>query len=117
MRPRCCLRCLTFLGINMSVTVPGAEVGGLVVLARAALDLLLLGEEALELGIGLLDEGLGLDRGVALGADGRAGERPPSWSTTRRGAPAPPEVSPTAMAASRLILSSLALLYGRMSPL
>src|SRR6188768_402494 len=94
-RPRCCLRCLTFLGINMgsrsqcgdrsgssvrperlaarrassacesksSVTVPGMELGRLVRSERATLDLLLLGEEALQLGIGLLDEGLGLDRG------------------------------------------------------
>src|SRR5262245_36180966 len=55
--PRWVLRCRTFLGINMSI-VPWTEVGGLVVLARGALDLLLLGEKAFELGIRLLDEGL-----------------------------------------------------------
>src|ERR1700736_2828209 len=47
-RPRCCLRCLTFLGINMSVHLL-AEVRGLVVLAGPTLDLLVLGEDALEL--------------------------------------------------------------------
>src|ERR687892_388398 len=52
MRPRCCLRCLTLRGINMSL-VPRSEVRGLVVLTGAALDLLLLGEQALALGVGL----------------------------------------------------------------
>src|SRR5664280_1472591 len=47
-RPRCCLRCLTLRGISMSVHLL-AEVRGLMVLARLALDLLVLGEDALEL--------------------------------------------------------------------
>src|SRR5580692_1552391 len=47
-RPRCCLRYLTFRGINISVHLL-AEVRGLVVLAGAALDLLVLGQDALEL--------------------------------------------------------------------
>src|SRR5450432_165684 len=47
-RPRCCLRYLTLRGINMSVHLL-AEVRGLVVLAGPALDLLVLGEDALEL--------------------------------------------------------------------
>src|SRR6478609_3884093 len=65
MRPRCCLRCLTLRGINMSVTVPGAEVRGLVVLADRGLDGLLLGEQALELRIGFLDQRRGLlDHGL-----------------------------------------------------
>src|SRR5690554_4556200 len=68
MRPRWCLRCLTFLGINISVTIPGTEVGGLVVLAHRTLDLLLLGEEALEVGVGFLDErGRLLDLGLVGG--------------------------------------------------
>src|SRR6202044_3143013 len=46
-RPRCCLRCFTFRGINMSVDLL-AEVRGLVMLAGLALDLLVLGEDALE---------------------------------------------------------------------
>src|SRR5690606_11800970 len=80
MRPRWCLRCLTFLGINISVTIPGTEVGGLVVLAHRTLDLLLLGEEALEVGVGLLDEGgglveLGLGRRRVLGAAAGGGGR------------------------------------------
>src|SRR4051794_1319349 len=66
LRPRCCLRCLTRRGINMSL-VPRSEVRGLVVLAGAALDLLLLGEHALALGVGLGDERGGGDR--ALFAD------------------------------------------------
>src|ERR1700686_3290264 len=48
-RPRCVLRCLTFLGINISVRVP-PEVRRLVVLVTVlALHLLVLGELALEL--------------------------------------------------------------------
>src|ERR1700678_3717275 len=47
-RPRCCLRCFTFRGINMSVDLL-AEVRGLVVLAGPTLDLLVLGEDPLEL--------------------------------------------------------------------
>src|SRR5436305_11671421 len=54
-RPRCCLRCLTLRGINMSL-VSRAEVGGLVVLAGPALDVLLLGEQALAFGVGLGDQ-------------------------------------------------------------
>src|SRR4051794_25771993 len=42
--------------------VPRSEVGGLVVLAGAALDLLLLGEQALALGVGVGDERCGGDR-------------------------------------------------------
>src|SRR6059058_5692664 len=65
-RPRCCLRCFTFLGINTAhqllerrraSLVACPEVGSLVGLAGAPLDLLLLGEEALELGVGLPDDG------------------------------------------------------------
>src|SRR3954466_3464068 len=57
MRPRCTFRWRTFLGISMvSVLVP-VELRRLVVLTRAALDLLFLGEETLELGVGLLHEG------------------------------------------------------------
>src|SRR6516225_1575681 len=47
-RPRCVLRCLTFLGINMSVRLL-AEVRRLVVLAALALHLLVLGQLALQL--------------------------------------------------------------------
>src|SRR5580704_7340229 len=48
LRPRCCLRCLTFRGINMSVRLP-SEVRRLVVLvAVPALDLLVLGELPLQ---------------------------------------------------------------------
>src|SRR5437870_1701644 len=67
-RPRCCLRCLTLRGINMTATslVPGPEVGGVVVLAGAALDLLFLGEEALQLGVGLLYHGTGVSRRLAV---------------------------------------------------
>src|SRR3954471_9220679 len=60
MRPRCCLRCLTFFGINMALLRVPSEVGRLVVLAGEALDLLLLGQQALELGVGLLDDRLRL---------------------------------------------------------
>src|SRR5690349_17911245 len=70
-RPRCCLRCLTFLGINMSVSVP-VELGRLVVLARRALDGLFLGEQALELGIGFLHERHVLELARCLGR-GRLG--------------------------------------------
>ena len=59
MRPRCCLRCLTFWASTWLLVVL-AEVRGLVVLAGAALDLFLLGQQALEVGIDLLDELLGL---------------------------------------------------------
>src|SRR5579883_686314 len=48
MRPRCCLRCLTLRGMSTSVHLP-SEVRRLVVLAAPALDLLLLGQLALEL--------------------------------------------------------------------
>src|ERR1019366_7656663 len=79
MRPRCCLRCLTLRGINMSVHLL-AEVRGLVVLARLALDLLVLGQDALELvgdggrggdvGRGVVDQSLG-DLGLGgLGVKG-----------------------------------------------
>src|ERR1700678_420671 len=74
-RPRCCLRCFTFRGINMSVDLL-AEVRGLVMLAGPALDLLVLGEDALELvgdrgggddvGGGQIHQSLG-DLGVAIG--------------------------------------------------
>src|SRR5208283_1567447 len=47
-RPRCCLRCLTFRGINMSVDLL-PEVRRLVVLPCPPLDLLILAEDALEL--------------------------------------------------------------------
>src|SRR3954451_16630885 len=78
MRPRCTLRWRTFLGINMvalapspsrarprwslaarptwSVFLAAVELGRLVVLASPALDLLFLGEETLELGVGLLHQ-------------------------------------------------------------
>src|SRR2546423_3004492 len=59
-RPRCCLRCLTFRGMSISVALL-AEVGRLVVLLpRAALDLLLLGQYPLQLGVDLGHDGLGL---------------------------------------------------------
>src|SRR5262245_30272065 len=70
MRPRWCLRCATLRGINMSL-VPRAEVGRLVVVVHPALDLLLFGEEALQLGVGLLDEGLVLGDGGLLAGLGR----------------------------------------------
>ena len=60
------------------------ELRGLVVVERAALDLLLLGEEALQLGIGLLDEGLGLDRGVTLCHGGPASGRRAGHDPARR---------------------------------
>ena len=47
---------------------------------------------------------------------GSAAWRRPADDTTRRGWPWP-DVSPTAIAASRAILSSICDLYGRMSPL
>src|SRR5688500_12049608 len=61
MRPRWCLRCATLRGISMSL-VSRAEVRGLGVVVHPALDLFLLGEEALELGIGFLDQRLVLHR-------------------------------------------------------
>src|SRR5262245_581419 len=70
MRPRWCLRCATLRGINMSL-VSRPEVGRLVVVVHPALDLFLLGEQALELRIGLLDEGLVL-RGLLGASLGRA---------------------------------------------
>src|SRR5262245_51548103 len=70
-RPRWCLRCATLRGINMSL-VPRSEVGRLVVVVHPALDLFLLGEEALQLGIGLLDEGLVLGLLLDGGPVGRA---------------------------------------------
>src|SRR5438445_9875326 len=55
--------------------------------------------------------------GVVTGSPSSAlRRRPPPALITRR-TPGWPAVSPTAMAASRAILSSTALLYGRMSPL
>jgi small subunit ribosomal protein S3 len=53
-------------------------------------------------------------QGIRVQCSGR--RRPPPAEITRRGRPWP-DVSPTAMAASRLILSSADVLYGRMSPL
>src|SRR5215207_8816159 len=70
MRPRWCLRCATLRGISMSL-VPRPEVRRLVVVVHPALDLFLFGQQALELGIGLLDEGLVLGRLLGLGALGR----------------------------------------------
>src|SRR5262245_53516720 len=70
MRPRWCLRCATLRGINMSL-VSRPEVRRLVVVVHPALDLLLLGQQALELRIGLLDEGLVL-RGLLDDSLGRA---------------------------------------------
>src|SRR5262245_40250706 len=70
MRPRWCLRCATLRGINMSL-VSRPEVRRLVVVVHPALDLLLLGQPALELRIGLLDEGLVL-RGLLDASLGRA---------------------------------------------
>src|SRR5262249_5858377 len=63
-RPRCCLRCLTFRGINMESlpylrrpsVVVAAEVRRLVLLTDTALDLFFLGEQALDLGIGLVHQ-------------------------------------------------------------
>src|SRR6478736_3713113 len=60
-RPRWVLRCLTLRGISMLrsvLAVPAVELRRLVVLtlAGAALDLFLFGEEALELGVGFLDQ-------------------------------------------------------------
>src|SRR4051812_28133775 len=104
MRPRCTLRWRTFLGISMvSVLVP-VELRRLVVLTRATLDLLLLGEETLELGVGLLHEGRSLaellvaDRGLVdrgrlvgrtaaatTGADHAATGRPRGLADGHRG--------------------------------
>src|SRR4029079_9379611 len=94
-RPRCVLRWRTLRGINMIrqsslspprnvggvswccasavasvLAVPAVELGRLVVLtlAGAALDLFLFGEEALELGVGLLDQRRGLLDHVVGGA-------------------------------------------------
>src|SRR3954466_1287005 len=87
-RPRCVLRCLTLRGINISrslrgaaphthrhwlpslasIRIPAVELRCFVVLAGAALDVLLLGEESFELRIGFLDERRGLELGL-----GRAG--------------------------------------------
>src|SRR3954469_1027443 len=55
---------------------------------------------------------------ISAGASGTSSAvwRRPADDTTRRGVPWP-DVSPTAMAASRAILSSICDLYGRMSPL
>src|SRR5438132_2032489 len=59
-RPRCCLRCLTFRGMSISIALL-AEVGRLVVLlAGAGLGLPFLGQGALQLGIDLGHDGLGL---------------------------------------------------------
>src|SRR4029453_4725369 len=69
MRPRWCLRCATLRGINMSL-VSRPEVRRLVVVVHPGLDLFLLREQALELRIGLLDEGLVL-RGLLGAALGR----------------------------------------------
>ena len=88
------------------------------VLAGGALDLLLLGEQTLELGIRLSDEGLdllfGLRRGgrggsglSATGATGASGAAGRVETTRGRSAPA---VSPTAMAASLAIFCSSVLL-------
>src|SRR5690348_10517463 len=55
MRPRCCLRCLTLRGINISLDLL-AEVRRLVPAPQAALHLLFLGDQALELGVDLLDQ-------------------------------------------------------------
>src|SRR5579871_4135236 len=59
-RPRCVLRCLTFLGINMSVRLP-AEVGRLVVLVPIlALHVLVLTQLALQLvGLGRVRQQVG----------------------------------------------------------
>src|SRR5580693_5412887 len=75
-RPRWVLRCLTFLGINMSVRLL-AEVRGLVMLATLALHLLVASQAALELvgfGRGARQQvghrclfGLGVSVGVGLG--------------------------------------------------
>src|ERR671916_542659 len=65
-RPRWCLRCATLRGINMSL-VYRTEVGRLGVVVHPALDLFLFGQQALELGIGLLDEGLVLGHGCLFG--------------------------------------------------
>ncbi len=104
-------------------------------LAGAALDLLFLGQEALDVGIDLGQDRLGLRRlarlgpflgdggdeavaaGIGAGDGGEARpcspssgrRRPPPAEMMRRGRPWP-DVSPTAMAASRLILSSVEIL-------
>src|SRR5690606_13767958 len=68
----------SYVASTWSVTVPVTEVGRLVVLAGGALDLLLLGEEALQFGIGLLHQGGGrlgglvVGRGLGLGLGGTA---------------------------------------------
>src|SRR5690606_6123394 len=56
--------------------VPRSEVRRLGVVVDPALDLLLLGEQALELGIGLLDEGLVLGGGRLLDGGGLGGAAP-----------------------------------------
>src|ERR1700722_1824747 len=63
-RPRCCLRCLTFLGINTSVRLL-AEVGGLMVLvAVLTFHFLVLGQLALQVvGLGWRDREEVGDRG------------------------------------------------------
>src|SRR5271154_1170701 len=61
-RPRCVLRCLTFLGINMSVRLL-AEVRGFVLLVTVlALHLLVLGQLALQV-VGLRRRGQQVGRG------------------------------------------------------
>src|ERR1700727_3830772 len=82
-RPRCVLRCLTFLGINMSVRLL-AEVRGLVVLVPVlALHLLVLGQLAIQVvGLGRrgqqvgrrrLGPGFGVGVGVLLDLHCRCG--------------------------------------------
>src|ERR1700722_6569160 len=80
-RPRCVLRCLTFLGINISVRLL-AEVRGLVVLVPVlALHLLVLGQLAIQVvGLGRrrkqVGRGrLGLGVGVGVGLRASVGQR------------------------------------------
>src|SRR5205823_4008301 len=54
--PALLLAVLDLLGHQHRLLVPRAEVRGLVMLSGAALDLLFLGQQALELRIGLLDQ-------------------------------------------------------------
>ena len=114
MRPRCTLRWRTLRGINIgsSLVVP-VELAGLVVLARAALDLFFLGEQSLELGIGFVHDRRRDLVGVAAVGRDRIGGRTPTPTTRAHHAPAGPPgpaVSPTAIAASRAILSAAAAL-------